>query len=223
MIALVKAGHRVRTYSFVGIGLSAVIFQGCAPKLSPLRGIAPVNYRLPQYEIVQGSNAVTVKWELTDDDMIVRGEGLVRTASPDSARVDLVINGAFGGGAAVVLIDDKPVFPHGASMTHLLPPTPLLWAALGRSSGISAKDTVMRVSGDTLMADIGTPVQWRLTAIGNSLVKLERVSKGRVVEYAHRKNPKLIEYGTNKRKLTMHIVSIQSVDGFNPGIWTFSE
>ena len=69
---------------------------------------------------------------------------------------------------------------------RLVPSRPLLWAALGRVDLPAERDTVVRVDGGTLRADIGSPVHWRATFRGDTLTRLERVDGGRLQEWVER-------------------------------------
>lgn len=197
---------------------------GCGPKIAPLTGVVAESSDLRSYDLPRGSSQKVITWELQEGPMFLRGEGLVRVSYPDTARVDLQVSGGFGGGVSVILIGDRAVFPPGAMMTHLLPSPPLLWAALGRLSPIAASDTTVRIQGDTLRADLGNPVQWRVNAVNNRLTMLERVSDGRIAEITS-----LTESGTviyenpRKRKLVIRIHNTTQVDSFEPRVWRYDE
>lgn len=197
---------------------------GCGPKIAPLTGVVAESSDLGSYQLPRGSSQKVITWELQEGPMFLRGEGIVRVAYPDTARVDLQVSGGFGGGVSVVLIGDNAVFPPGAMMTHLLPSPPLLWAALGRLSPIAASDTIVRVQGDTLRADLGDPVQWRVNAVNNRLTMLERVTDGRIAEVTSVTDPGVVIYESpRKRKLVIRIRNTTQVDRFESRVWRYDE
>ncbi|MEX0908498.1 MAG: hypothetical protein WDZ58_01935 [Gemmatimonadaceae bacterium] len=87
---------------------------------------------LPGSELAPGYRQVVFDWEFEQGDARMRGEGVVRIAPPDSARLDLFLGGGFGGGAAI-LVGDELRAPLVESARRLIPPAPMLWAALGAS------------------------------------------------------------------------------------------
>ena len=109
----------------------------------------------------------------------MRGEGTARIADPDSARLDFVVDGGFGGGWAV-LVGDQLSIPGPDVVRRLIPPAPLLWATLGRLAVPPARDTTARMVGDTLRADIGGDPTWRVTFAGTQLSRVERIDGGRI-------------------------------------------
>lgn len=107
-------------------------------------------------------------------------------------------------------------------MTELIPPAPLMWAALGRLAIPALSDTLIRVRRDTLQADIGKPVQWRITAVGGELRRLERIAKGRIVEFVEREPGQPMRYeAAGRRKLVMTPFDEGPVVGFDQKIWTY--
>src|SRR5437762_299820 len=109
-----------------------VTITACAPALRPLKG-EPAPSVVPRAVLPAGYHQIVFDWELQDREMVGRGEGVARIASPDSVRLDLFLGGGFGSGVAV-LIDDSLQVPRGSIVRGLIPPAPLLWAALGRAS-----------------------------------------------------------------------------------------
>ncbi|MFI5228924.1 MAG: hypothetical protein ACHQWU_07635, partial [Gemmatimonadales bacterium] len=162
-----------------------MFLTACAPRLTPLTGApAPVE-RLPRAALPLGHRKIVFTWLLEDRDLSGKGDGVARIAGPDSARLDFFLAGGFGSGAAI-LIGDSLRTPGNDLARRLVPPTPLLWAVLGRVALPNLPDTVIRVEGITLRADVGRPVAWRLTFHGDSLVRAERVDGGRVAEWVER-------------------------------------
>jgi hypothetical protein len=210
-----------------GLGVGALlIVAACAPRLTPLTGApVPVN-RLPHAVLVPGHRKLVFNWELDDREMSGRGEGAARIAAPDTARFDFVLAGGYGSGAAV-LIDDgvqtPPNITGGDLIRRLIPSPPLLWAALGRTALPNLPDTVIRVEGGTLRADVGSPVAWRLTFHGDTLVRAERVNGGRVAEWVERSDSAHIRYRNegSRRSLRLTITRSDEVPGFDASIWRF--
>lgn len=202
------------------IGL-VVAAQGCAPKLRPLSG-SPAPAVLPRAELPPGHQRIVFRWELEDPDMIARGEGAARVAPPDSVRLDFFLAGGLASGAAVLLDTELRLPSRADDITRrLIPPAPLLWAALGRLALPVTRDTAVRVDGDTLRADIGTPTAWRITFVRDTLRRIERVEGGRVLEWAHRTSGGHLRYRheVSRRQLDLFITRIDDVSAFDPLIW----
>jgi hypothetical protein len=106
-------------------------------------------------------------------------------------------------------------------MTDLVPPAPLLWAAFGRLAIPAASDTIIRVSGDTIRAALGLTNQWRVTAIGNRLARVERVANGRIVESLDRSGKKVHYQGASRRSLTLEITQDNPAAPFDASIWRY--
>lgn len=191
---------------------------GCARSLHPLTG-SPAPAVLPQASVPLGHHRLVFAWELQDGDMSARGEGVARIAYPDSARLDLFLAGGFGSGAAV-LINDSLQVTGGNLARRFIPPPPLLWATLGRVSLPPARDTTARVDGDLLRVDIGTPVNWRLTYRRDSLLRIERVRDGRILEWVER-NGNGVRYRSEegRRSLSLTITRAEEVPPFDASIW----
>jgi len=104
---------------------------------------------------------------------------------------------------------------------RLVPPAPLLWGALGKVAVPPARDTVVRVDGDTLRADIAVPVAWRLTFVRDTLRRLERVDGGRILEWVERYPDARVRYRheTSRRQLDLTITRSDDASAFDPAIW----
>lgn len=196
---------------------------GCAPRVHPMPGVAPATVALPALGLAPAPQRVTFTWELNDQTIVARGDGVARMQPPDTARVDLFLGGGFGRAAAAILVGDTLRVPPGAGdEAHLIPPPPLMWAALGRLAVPALPDTVVRVSGDTLRAQIGRPAAWRLTAVGNQLVRLERISGDRIVEWVSRNPGHDVRYElSGRRSLVLHVDTQQPSPPFDASVWTF--
>lgn len=203
---------------------ACAVLAGCVPKLTPLSGSDVPSSRLPRRELPPGHRRIVFTWELQDGEMNARGDGAANIATPDSARLDFILGGGFGSGAAV-LIGDSLRTPGGIGdlALRLVPPAPMLWAVLGRLALPNLPDTTIRVEGTTLRADIGRPVAWRFTFSGDTLTRAEHVESGRVVEWVDRADPTHIRYRseTGRRSLQLTVTRMDEVSGFDAGIWQF--
>src|SRR5438045_4238617 len=140
---------------------------GCVPTAPPLQGVLAPDRSLPSLQLATGHRQLVFKWEYQEGDIAARGDGAVRTAAPDSARLDFFLGGGLGGGAAL-LIGDSLRSPHADLVRQYVPPTPMMWAALGRLAIPPLPDTVVHIDGDVLRADVGSPVQWRVAIRGDT-------------------------------------------------------
>ncbi|NUP55258.1 MAG: hypothetical protein HOQ19_05480 [Gemmatimonadaceae bacterium] len=190
------------------------------PRVAPLQGAPVPAQQLPTGTLPGGTRQVVFRWELKDGDMLARGDGVARIASPDSVRLDFFLGGGFGGGAAV-LIGDSLQVPGPDATRKLVPPRALLWAALGRLDIPAEPDTIVRVDAGVLRADIGAPVRWRATFHGDTLTRLERVDGGRLQEWVERAADRSVQYRNEAARRTLSLVIQRSdaVPPFDPAIW----
>jgi hypothetical protein len=198
----------------------AAALASCAPRLPPLAG-APAPVRLPRAELPPGHRRVIFDWDLRDTEFHARGEGVARIAPPDSVRLDFFLSGGLGGGRAV-LIDQSIRAPGGELVRRLLPPPPMIWAALGRLALPAANDTTVHVDNGVLRADVGAPPAWRVTFRGDTLVRLDRVSGDRVAEWVERSSPDRVRYRheTGRRELTLRVQRVlEEASPFDATIW----
>jgi len=203
------------------LALIVAVVAACAPRLRPLEG-APTTRMIPQAGIAGGHHRVVFKWELEDPDITARGDGAARLAAPDSARLDFFLGGGVGSGAAVLVGDDLRLPSRAEDLARkLVPPAPLLWGTLGRTAVPATRDTTVRVDGDTLRADIGAPVTWRLTFVRDTLRRVERVSGARVIEWVERFADGHVRYRheVNRRQLDIFPSRSDAVGDFDPSIW----
>jgi hypothetical protein len=203
-------------------GLVLVVAGACAPRLQPLSGEVAPAVPLPRAELPPGAQRIVFRWELDDPDMMARGDGAARVTSPDSARLDFFLAGGLASGAAVLIGDELRVPSAAAAISRrLVPPPPMLWAALGRLALPVTRDTSVRVDGDTLRADIGLPVAWRVTFVRDTLRRIERVDGGRVVEWVQRSADGQLRYRheVNRRELVLFILRTDRVIAFDSDIW----
>lgn len=204
------------------IVVTLLLVAACRPpRIAPLEGTAVAGRSIPLPPAPTGYRKVVFRWELRDGELVARGDGVARIAYPDSVRLDFFLGGGLGGGAAV-LIGDSLQAPGPDAARRLIPPRPLLWAALGRLDVPASRDTLIRVDGGTLRADIGTPVNWRVTFHGDSLARLERVDAGRLQEWVDRGAGGVVQYRNEgaRRSLSLVIQHTDAVAPFDPSIWS---
>lgn len=197
------------------------VVAGCVPKAHALPGV-PTRQALPPIEIPAGHTRWVFDWKYEDPDIHASGDGAVRAAYPDSARVDLFLGGGMGG-ATAVLVGNELRAPGPDALRRMIPPPPLLWAALGRLAVPPAADTTARLDGDTLRADIGRGKVWRVTIAGGSLRRLERIDDGRIVQSVVRADDRHVRYldAASRRSLELVITSVDSNADFDASIWSF--
>lgn len=219
----VTGNARVVTPATLALGvplLFAVIgFSACAPPPAaglPGTPLAPV--ALPRTELAPGHRLLTFRWEYVEGNSLTRGDGSLRVAPPDSARLDLFL-GAFGSGAAL-LISDRLHAPLPESARKLIPPPTMLWAAIGRLAVPAATDTVVTADHDLIRGDIGHDPVWRVTFSDGTLIRLEHINGGRVLEHVERAGTR-IRYVSNvaPRRLTLNITSDEPAPPFDRSIW----
>lgn len=160
------------------------------------------------------------RWEYTDTEMGARGDGVARVSHPDSVRIDLFLSGGFGSGTAY-LLGDSVHAPGGQIVRRVLPSPPLLWAAFGRLAIPPVADSVARVDGDTLRADIGTGEVYRLTVADGRLIRLDRLERGRLMEYVRHDSETHVVYRHEgaRRTLRLEITRNDAAPPFDPDIW----
>ena len=201
--------------------VSTLVVSGCAPpRVVALPGtLAPIQ-QLPRGTLPDGRRKIVFQWELRDGEIGARGDGVARIASPDSVRLDFFLAGGFGSGAAVLTGDSLRV-PGPDMARKLVPPRALLWASLGRFDVPPERDTIVRVDGALIRADIGAPVHWRATFRGDTLTRLERIDGGRLQEWVERSADQKVVYRNEaaRRSLSLVIQRSDAVAPFDPSIW----
>ena len=198
---------------------ACVVVIGCAPRAKPLGGIPAPERKLPMIEIAGGHRRIVFRWDYEENSLIARGEGAARVATPDSARVDLFLNGGLGVGRAI-LIGNSLRATNQEQVERFLPPPPMMWAAFGRLAIPPLPDTVITMEGDVLHADIGRPAAWRVTITNNRIMQLARISGGRIVEVVTRDmGGRLLYEVPGRRKLWLGITRDEEVPAFDASIW----
>ena len=199
--------------------LLLLVLSACAPALRPLTGVPAPDRSLPPLGIATGHRQIVFKWEYQEGDIAARGDGSVRTAAPDSARLDFYLGGGLGAGAAL-LIGDSLRSPNPELARRYVPPAPMMWAALGRLALPPLADTVVRLDGDVLRADIGRPVQWRVAIRGDTLVSVQRVSGDRIIESMTRSADSVVTYERPGARRTLRLTVLREQPGsFDASIW----
>jgi hypothetical protein len=200
--------------------LTVILAIGCVPTAPPLRGVLAPDRSLPTLALPSGHQHIVFKWDYQEGEIAARGDGSVRTAAPDSARLDFFLGGGLGAGAAI-LIDDSLRAPNVELVRRYIPPTPMMWAVLNRLAIPALPDTVVRIDGDLLRADVGRPIQWRVAIKGDTLVALEHISSGKIVESLARQADGAVVYRAPgaRRQLTLTILRRQP-GSFDATIWS---
>jgi hypothetical protein len=206
----------------------AVALSACAPKARPLLGVE-ARVPVPVAELPSTPQMLRFTWTYADETFDVKGDGVVRTGPPDRARLDLFIANGFGNGMAI--LEGDSLFVPGIDMIRrFLPPPPLLWGTLGKLALPAGRDTVVRMDGDTLRADIsGSDTDkrtWRIHYADSRLVRIERIEGGRVVEWMDRvpvsDGTLRLKYvhNTGRRSLQLSVTETLNIEeGFDNAIW----
>jgi hypothetical protein len=192
---------------------------GCVPSAAPLKGVPAPDRTLPSLSLPVGHRHLVFRWEYQEGEIAARGDGSVRTAAPDSARLDFFLGGGLGAGAAV-LIGDSLRSPHAELARRYIPPSPMMWAVLGRLAIPPLPDTVVRIDGDLLRADVGSPVQWRVGIRGDTLVELQHISGGKIIESITRAANGVLIYEAPGARRRLELTFLRDQPGsFDASIW----
>lgn len=215
-------------YRRVALLSVAIALSACAPKARPLLGVE-ARVPVPVAELPSTPQMLRFTWTYADETFDVKGDGVVRTGPPDRARLDLFIANGFGNGMAI-LEGDSLFVPGIDIIRRFLPPPPLLWGTLGKLALPAGRDTVVRMDGDTLRADIsGSDADkrtWRIHYANARLVRIERIEGGRVVEWMERvpvsDGTLRLKYvhNTGRRSLQLSVTETLNIEeGFDNAIW----
>jgi hypothetical protein len=202
------------------LGILLLMVVGCAPAAAPLKGVLAPDRSLPPISMPGGHRHIVFKWEYQEGDIVARGDGSIRTAAPDSARLDFFLGGGLGAGGAI-LIGDSLRSPHADLARRYIPPTPLMWAALGRLAIPALPDTVVRIDGELTRADIGRPLRWRVALKGDTLVELDHLSDGKIIESLTRRANGVLTFEAPGARRTLRLTVIREETGsFDASIWS---
>lgn len=198
----------------------ALLGLACAPAAPPLSGVMAPDRTLPAISMPAGHRHLVFKWDYEEGDIAARGDGSIRTAAPDSARLDFFLGGGLGAGGAI-LIGDSLRTPNASLTKKYIPPPPLLWAALGRLAIPALPDTVVKIDGALTRADIGHPLQWRVTLKGDTLVALEHISDGRITESLTREANGAMTFQAPAARRTLRLTILRDeIGSFDASIWS---
>lgn len=210
----------------------AGVISGCAPAIRPLAG-DPIRTALPAAALDARPHQLRFRWQYAEETFEARGEGVVRVVAPDRARLDFFLANGMAGGYAV-LIGDSLRIPGVDMVRRLLPPVPLLWAALGRLALPATVDTVARQLGDTLRADLGVlrggdatasaGRAWRVLFADRELTHVEHIEDGRLIERVDRRRSDgqwQVQYlhPRGRRRLDITVTDTTFVERFDEAIW----
>ena len=194
-----------------------LVSAACARAVAPLKGIPTASVSLPPLQLAPRHSKIVFNWEYIDGESLTRGEGAVRLAAPDSARLDFFMGGL---GGAAALVGDTLRANAGGMVKRLLPPVPLMWAAFGRLAIPPLADTTVVTDGSLLRADIGRPVEWRVAARGDTLISLAHIPGGKLSDQVTRSGAEVIyEAPSSHRKLRLTIVRTEEGGTFDASIW----
>ena len=208
----------VRPMAVTRFVVISILGIACAPRAGSLSG-TPAPARFPATELPRGHQRIVFRWGYVDQALAAKGEGVARISSPDSVRLDFFLDGGMGGGFAIV-IGDSISTPGGDDVRRYLPPVALLWASLGRLAVPPLADTVAKVDGSALRADIGRNPSWRVTFVDSRLTRLERIVDGRRLEWVARTGSEVrYQNERSSRSLTLRISSTDEASPFDPAIW----
>jgi hypothetical protein len=175
---------------------------------------------------------ITFEWSLNEARQRHRGRGVARVEPPYRARLDLfttdlelVLSAA--------LVDGELRLPPG-SRDDILPPTDLMWGALG----VMRPHEARLIGGDELEGnamrlrytyDDGTELHYEV--VGGLLSSLELLDGGHVIQSVALSNDAVSRYPveakyrnlTAFRELTIVRESLERVDAFDAAIWDPSQ
>jgi hypothetical protein len=201
-------------------GVVLFLLAACTPRAAPLKGVLAPDRTLPSIAMASGHRHLVFRWEYQEGDIAARGDGSIRTAAPDSARLDFFLGGGLGAGGAI-LIGDSVRTPHADLARRYIPPAPLMWAALGRLAIPPLPDTVVRVDGELTRADIGRPLHWRVAIKGDTLVELDHISDGKITESLTRGANGTLTFHVPGARRTLQLTIIREEPGsFDASIWS---
>jgi hypothetical protein len=198
--------------------LASLLLVACSPLAPPFRGdVAPV--RLPATRLAPEHLKTVFAFVYHDADVTLKGDGVARTAAPDSLRFDWFVNNEAVGSA--IVIGDSLLVAQPRMTRRLLPPLPFVWAALGVLRTPSAADTLARVDSDTLRIEIAGDPAWRATFMGPELLRLDLLKNGRIPQTVRRVPGASVHYESprNGRTLDLTVSRVDTVTAFDAAIW----
>lgn len=216
-----------------GMVVLALLVSACAPAARRLDG-TPTRAVFPPTALSPRPTILRFTWSYRDETFEANGDGAVRVQGPERARLDFYLRNGMAGGYAI-LIGDSLMIPGIDLVKRMLPPVPLLWASLGRLAVPATADTVARLRGDSLWADLGTlrgrdasgadGRAWRVGFAGRHLARVERIEGGKLIEWMSRgrtgDGPLQLQYvhERGKRRLSIAVTDSSFVESFDDAIW----
>ena len=225
---------KLRVARAVGVLSGFVLVVGsCRPGAKPLQG-TPTPVLIPRVALSPRPALWKFTWTYEDETFSANGDGVLRIAPPQRARLDFFLRNGMGGGYAILIADTLTV-PGPDMVKRFLPPPPLLWAALGRLALPPTQDTIARAEGDTVRVDLGTlrgadaskadGRAWRLTFGNSALARVDHIESGRVTEWMSRRRNASghweVQYIHERppRRLSISVTDTAIVEGFDDAIW----
>ena len=200
------------------LALGALSLAACVPRAPVLRGtVVPV--RIPSPTLPAGHLKTVFDFTYEDADVTLRGEGVARTAPPDSVRLDLFLNNEAVGDA--VLIGDSLLQARPKLTRKDLPPLPFLRAALGVLRTPPSADTAARVDSDTLRIEIAGDHAWRATFMTSELRRLDLIEQGRIPQSVMRVPGVRVHFAAPRAGRTLDLVvrRVDTLPSFDASIW----
>lgn len=227
-----RTARRVaRTHAMIGLAMGVAACR--SPGARPLAG-APTTAPVPRAELAPRPALWRYTWSYRDETFSSTGDGALRIAPPDRARLDFFLRNGSGGGYAI-LVGDELTIPGPDFVKRFLPPPEMLWATLGRLKLPATPDTVARMDRDTLRVDLGAlrgadasrsdGRAWRVAFVGGALARVEHIESGRIVEWLTRVRTASGHWSVKyvneraRRALDITVTDTTVVEGFDESIW----
>jgi hypothetical protein len=213
--------------------VAVVAIQGCTPGrpvvIAPVADPGGTATELEEATRLGEPLQINFEWRLNEDRQRHRGVGVTQVEPPYRARLDLFTHD-LESVLTAVLIDGDLRLPPG-SREDILPPTDLMWAALGviRPHGVDLLGVEELEGGATRLRyayEDGTELHYEV--VGGMLRSAELLDdEGRVVQWVRvdmegaGRYPVEATYRnlTAFRELTIERRTLQSVEPFPPDTW----
>ena len=217
------------------LAVPALVLGGCsgppAPPPGPAIDAREVALLREEATRLQAPFRTVFTWKISEGGARFQGQGVARFEPPYRARLDLFLNN----GELVVqaaLVDDDLRLPAGAP-DGLVPPAPLLWAALG----VFRPGRLSTLLGGEAVDSTQVRLRYRIAEGGQAhfvlapdgVVSAELLRSGRVEETmvvlpSSGSVPASATYRNLPafRELEVEVESVQQVESFPPDIWSIS-
>jgi hypothetical protein len=224
-------GSLSKSKAFIAFALTGLAL-GCAGGrpvvIGPVPDAGGAATELERETSLDGPLQIEFEWRLNEDRQRHRGRGVARVEPPYRARLDLFTDD-LETVISAVLVDGELRLPPG-SRDDILPPTDLMWGALG----IFRPHGVRLLGGDRLEGEAmrlryayedGTELHYE--SVAGLLRSLELLENGRVLQRVEvqmegdNRYPVEATYRnlTAFRELVIVRRSLAGVDSFDPSIW----